>query len=304
MTVVSALILGKEVDKEGSGELWISDERIIGGPVPYRVSDIAEKLFRLDECYCVGGSGSVPVIHRTLEEVKKEMKRLELQSALEMEQLIKRCYVKTFDRMRDEKVMFPRHITWEEFKSGKIVDKDLKNALIEDLEKFNRFYSCRFIVGGRLKDDKEFRLTSLSFTEETGDIYYSIGVGADRADAVIRDYLQRMRREERKRIPLTLGMRILLEATQAAWGNMGVGGSGQIVRLDDEGYHEFGTHEVKLLHSLIYSEKIGILEKEETNRYIESIVTGAKAEEVWKELYEKIDPERVSRAYWLESIKT
>jgi len=280
MTVVSALILGKEIDKKNSGELFIADERVTGGPIPHRVSDIApEKLFQIDDCYCLGASGSVSILYQTLEKLKTDMKQTEPKKASDIEQLIIKCNRYALDRVAEELVLNPNHVTWEELKSGAIKDEMFKGKVMSELDRFNRDLSrTGFIAGGKLKEDNEYRLSAIYGTKGMGSPYYSIGAGAEGADVVIRSYLQRMKREDRKSIPLTLGTRILLESTQAAWGDEGVGGAGQIVHLNKEGYHELDTDEIKLLHSLIYSEKIGMLKKDETNMYISDVMAGTKAE--------------------------
>jgi hypothetical protein len=134
--------------------------------------------------------------------------------------------------------------------------------------------------------------------------YATIGTGADRADLVIGDSINSLKPEIRERIPRYLGVKILAAATQSARLNAGVGGTGQIVLLDEEhGYYELSRPETNLLYNSLYLEKFGKFEKDFVDKLFQSVVEEKKsAEEIILEIEEKLDSNVLYRTFFLEGL--
>lgn len=295
MTSVSALICNV---KKGP-QIWIADELETLGDI--RQSSISDKLYHIGNIpYCVGGAGSVPLIKRTMEDVCNYAAKEEVGYAKDMENVIKTSYMKNYIRMREEAVMKPNGTTWDEWKTGRLKENSaLTGKILEQLNRFDDRNMSRFLGGGKLAKDEEYRLSQVSVTDVTGEQYYSIGSGMLRADAILSDYLERMKSEERKDIPAPLGVRMLIEATQSARSMPGVGGTGQIVYLNEDGFNQLSSDEVRLLHNLVFDEKTKLVKKNFVDKTIEGIMNKeTDVKEVLKKLETRVNPKKLLKEHY------
>ncbi len=293
MTSISALTCNV---KEGP-QIWISDDLETLGDI--RQSSICDKLYHIGNMpYCLGGAGSSPMIKRTVEDIYKLVDKSEFGYAKDLEDAIRNTYISDFQDMKEELVMKPNGTNWEEWKRGGICNSTLNGKINQDLSRFEDHFKSRFIGGGKLSKDDEYRLTQIDAINVIGEQYFCVGSGTIRADAVISDYLERMKSEQRKSISAPLGTRILIEAAQSARSMPGVGGTGQIVYLNEE-FHQLKSDEVRLLHNMVFDEKTGLIEREFVDKTIADVIGNTtEVADVLKALESKIDQKKLLKEHY------
>lgn len=277
-----------------------ADERELRGGRSY---DVAKKINKLEPTdFFVAGAGSVSNYLEIIDSAKIEISEMK-----EEERTAKNIFLaleKSYQKIRDEKfekgVLRTYGVTWDEFKKGQI-DPTLKGKITKAAENPNGF-SVDIVAGGLDPNTEEFSICYVLYpgNKFIEDEYIPIGTGRDRADLVIGDYLHYLDRETRNNIPLELGARILLDATRSAWRNVGVGGSGELVYVDKDGYHEVGGNEVDMLQTMLIAEKKGALDKDYVNSVISSVLTGKKLEEIRPKLEEKVDKKDLVELFFFE----
>lgn len=301
MTVVMALQLG-----EKDGQLWMADERQTG--FGGRTYDVSKKIYQLTPketegaCYSIGSAGLVSHSMEIRDLSIERMEKIEeIKSPKDIVNIVKESYKEVRNKKFEDSILGKYNATWEEYKRGQL-DPSIKDDLKKVVDD-RRGFDVDIITGGRVKDLFSLYYIVYPGSEYVMRNYMVVGSGTDRADIVLGDGIQSLSYEKRQHIPLDLGARILLEATRAAWRNVGVGGSGQIVHIDKEDFYEFEKSEINLLHNLIYSEKRKNLDKSTVTGFIKDIINRDKtAEEILKELGRKIDNKTMLNEFFLESV--
>jgi len=293
MTSINALTCNK---KKGP-QIWSGDELETSGGT--RQGSISEKMYQLgDKTYLMGGAGSVSLLANTFEEVQRTVKEQGANYATKVEDLIKDAYSRSYEKRRDELILTPLSVTWDDVKKGSL-NIEMRDRIWGNVRQFEEFNRCDFLAGGKLSNDEEFRLSVVNNTVSTGRQYYAIGSGMDISDHIIRSYLERMKIEERKDILPHLGMRMIVEAAQGSRENVGVGGSGQIGYADENGVRIFTSDEVRLLHNVVFDEKTGLLDKETVDKIIiDTIGKTKEVSDILKELEEKVDHKRFFKEHY------
>jgi hypothetical protein len=293
MTSINALICNK---KKGP-QIWSGDELETSGGT--RQGSISEKMYQLcDKTYLMGGAGSVSLLANTLEEVQRTVKEQDVSYARKVEDLIKDAYSRNYEKRRDEIILIPLSITWDDVKKGTL-NLEIRDRVWGGVRQFEEMNRCDFLTGGKLSNDEEFKLSVVNNTVSTGRQYYAIGSGMDISDYIIRSYLERMKLEERKDIPPHLGIRMIVEASQGSRENVGVGGTGQIGYVDENGVRMFTSDEVRLLHNVVFDEKTGLLDKETVDKIIIDTVGKTKeVSDVLKDLEGKVDHKKFFREHY------
>ena len=303
MTVVGALILNS---KKGM-EIIADAKGTYGG----RTVDTFEKIYpllpKIKPTYFVGFSGSVSNSTKVLKEINKGVLVKQPESKDQLEEVIENSY-KTVKRKSFEDGLLENYgATLDEFKKG-MLNPQLTGRITKAAED-PRGFGVYGIMGGRLKQEEEFSLASLSYPGVVNpELQYAVtGSGSDIFDIETTNYLQKMNTEKRKNIPVDLGARILLDATVSSWRNIGVGGTGEtpgqmfIVQNDD--LYELKPEQVTLLFDTVFAERKGVLDREYVNKVIRDVVeTKTEAKDILKELENKIDHETLTKLFFERSL--
>lgn len=266
MTVVSYLRLN-----EGTGMGCADTREMHGG----RAYDISTKISEIPHVSgMISFAGAVPIgeeirirVNEFLDQ-QSEPEKLDFSAILT---LIEDVYA----RVRDEviyKGLFRRYGTnIEEWKKGELYT-ELRDTIQNNL-KDPEGISVRLLVGGQDKK-RGFRIHAVDYPGQSFSQkeYSTIGSGADRAELVIGDFLHNMPPEKRDNISLWRGAKTLLEATQAAWRNIGVGGPSQLVTLSNGEFYEFEREEITLMHNLLYLRNQHHIQEEQVNDAFKKLV--------------------------------
>ena len=289
MTVYSVLRLNETT---GMG---CADERVsVGG----RTYDTARKIRKLTDHVFVGYSGSISFADGVTEDLPKNERGYDaLVNALAA------SYRGEWRGLFDREAV-SNGTTWDEVKSLKDMNPRVKDRVLRGIENLKRHVYTSFILAGYDEGSKRFRINVI---DEGGDHivnpFAPVGSGSDQAHVAISEYLHNMTPEERERIPLWKGARILMEATKKAWHNIGVGGRSQVVWASEKGISELGYRESNVLHNLLYLESKRIFDQDHVDGvFCDVVERGAKAEDVLKALEGKISTEVMIKLFFEESL--
>lgn len=293
MTTVNFLRLSKS---SGAG---VADERESYGS---RVYDVARKLHPLSDKGIIGYSGVGPHGEAILSDVRYNIK-----PDLNPKQILSGIQ-NSYKFVKDEKfqrgVLDAYNMSLQHFPELVVNKPDhflVKQASVEQGEKN---FGVALAVG--LKDADDFKIYSVGYPgiAYQVDRYLTIGSGADRAQIVIGDALHHMQPEERENIPLTSGIKFLMEATRSAGRNVGVGGRSQVVWYDDKGYHELGDQESNILNNSLYFEAKSKLEKPYVRKIFEDVIErGSKANELLSDFEKKLDHKDLVQIVMIDSLQ-
>lgn len=248
--------------------------------------------------YCVGASGSIPIITKTMDTVYDFLDKSKPSCGREIEAEVKEARHQVYDETTKD-IIRSFSVGWEEFKRGEIKEDLLRRKIHDYLDNFNKDSYTVFLCGGKLSDDDEFRLSVVGDVEFPGRQQYSIGTGSDISQIIFNNYFEKMKSEERKDIPLTLGVRMTIDAANAARGNLGVGGTGQIFYVDEGNIRELKSDEVRMVRNLVFDEKRGLVKKETVDDAITGIFNKTKqVEDILKVLESQVDNKQLLREHY------
>jgi hypothetical protein len=303
MTVVGALVLNPKKGME-----VIADAK---GTYGGRTIDTMEKIYTIapknKPTYFVGFAGSVPNHIKILREINKGILTKQPESKEQLEEVIENSYKTAKRKSFEDGLLEIYGATLDEFKKG-MLSPQLTERIMKAAED-HRGFDVHGIIGGRLKSNEEFSLSSLAYPGIVHpEINYTVtGSGSDIWDIEASNRLQRMNAEKRKDIPIDLGARILLDATVSSWRNVGVGGTGetpgQMFIVYNDNSYELKPEQVTLLFGAVFAERKGVLDREYVNKIIRDVVeTRTEAKDVLKELETKIDHETLTRLFFERSL--
>lgn len=298
MTVVSYLKLSKDVGMGCADERETHD---LGGT--QRTYDTARKIFRLGELpIFVGGAGSVSNSMKIIELAKSRViGTTNYDDALK---ILKDAYKEVRKEEFQDAVLSHHNVTLDEYKTGNI-DSEIKRAIREALDRGDRAFGVSLLIGGYDQTRKDFRIHGIVYPGCTISFRRteSIGSGYEMAETYINNVIANLNPIERDNIQRYLGARILMESTQAAWKNFGVGGRTNLVWTQGEKFFELGEKESNMLNAVLYAERKGVLKQPDVDSYFQKIIhDNAKAEDFLTELQEKVPAEELARLFWTQSL--
>jgi hypothetical protein len=266
-----------------------------------RIYDVAKKISRFGELpIYVGFSGNVSnsrkIIDAATKNVKSDSNYMQILGEL------KAKYRETRDNVFREAKLGIYGVRWDDLVVGKL-DNDLKKGLISSLES-PRGFSVGMVLGGFDTEEDNSKINYISYpgTNDVYTDYIPIGSGSDRADIVIGDALHNMSPDERTKIDPYKGARILMEATQSAWKNSGVGGRTQLVWNNGKEYHEISHKESNFLNNMLFCEKKGAISRDFSDTIFKNIINdNAKSEELAELAMNQIGQNKFLKMFLIES---
>src|SRR3989344_4362702 len=280
MTVVSYLRLSKD---SGMGCADERETHRIG--VTHRAYDVFPEKIRIMEGLpiFVGGSGSVSDYIRILE--MTESRSGQDFTYEQVLQELKKAYKEVRIEEFDDYVFGKYSIQPVDLAKGGL-DPDIKREVKEALDT-GRYLDEELLLGGFDMAKEEFRIYRILYPGVA--IFYprstSIGAGSDISDIVIGTAIANLKPADRNKIEKYLGARILMEATQAAWRNLGVGGRTQLVWTEKDVYHELGDAESNLLNNALVLEKRGHFDRSYVDTVFQRVIgDNTKADELMTEM--------------------
>ncbi|UCC91375.1 MAG: hypothetical protein JSV39_03620, partial [Candidatus Aenigmatarchaeota archaeon] len=251
MTVVSFLRLNPE-----SG-MACADERETHTSCPgiQRTYDVHKKIYKLNDFSFGGYSGDAEY---SSEIMKMAIPKIDKEASIEkVRETLKHIYQDVRTEKTRDHLLERFKLTFDDVSKGSGVNPELIMKGIEILNDPNSF-GVTILFGGYDPKQKEFKIYRLTYPGGDAEVYRttSIGSGWESADKVIGEYIDIMNPEQRENINPSKGAKILMEATRAAWRNIGVGGKTQLVWSDaDKGIKELGWKESNILNNLVYLQK-------------------------------------------------
>lgn len=291
MTVVSCLKLN---DKSG---IICADERETHGS---RVYDVAKKITELRKGVYVSFAGSVSNARHILESVTIQ----EADTIKDISERLSAAYRTVRNKKFSETVLGRYGLTIDDLKDPEI-DREMREKIRDIADDAGQF-GVVMVLGGYDNTKNKFEINVIHYpgTVSPEDKYTVIGSGSDRADLVIGDYLHNMKPEEREKISIPKGCRILMEATQSAWRNLGVGGGSQIVWVDGDKTGMLERVNTTLLHNALYCEQRGYLDTDLVNDIFDSLIIreDVKPEDIINVIKGKISPEELLKLFFQDSL--
>lgn len=292
MTVISVLKLG-----ESSG-IACADERESHGGRQY---DVAKKIYRLTDYAFTGFSGNVWLANEVVASMSSRLKG-DMPLA-DLSKLAEEAYREARDRKFRSVELAKYGVSWEEFKNGR-VDAEIK-AKLAAAAADDKSFPINFVLIGIDPATKQFTGRYLDYPGYAVPFgnYLCIGSGSDRAELLIGDKLHSMKPEERANINLAKGCRIVMEATQSAWRNFGVGGRSQVVWINNGEQTELDYRASNILNNLVFCSQRGVVSTDFVDDMFKQIVEnkGTPADAM-KEVEGKIDKDAMLRLFFEESL--
>ncbi len=297
MTVVSALKFDK---KNGAGAC---DERETHFGA--RGFDITQKISQLGTKSLVGYSGVVPYGELAIQTARDYHTQLKDDSDFrESVRGLESGYQFVRRKSFVEGLLAKYNIPEQAYIEGKVPQPVMEQILRAVNEP--RAFDLTMLTAGYnpKRDDFEIFIVAYPGLAHFDPKYQTIGSGSDRADLVIGDKLNELKPDLRVKIPKHVGVKILVEATQSARLNVGVGGTGQIVLVDDvSGYHELGRPETNMLYNSVYLQRLGEFEKEFVDNVFRKVVDEQnKGAELLPEIEKRLGSKRLYEIFFLEGL--
>jgi 20S proteasome alpha/beta subunit len=283
--------------------MLVGDERQTSGAYrrPVRMADITQKIASYGDSHLVGFSGSLSFSNEIIDRLASDTTNKELKDKANHISDIVAQY-------RDD---LKKRIVKDEY--GVDVDyaikekPDLNPSIVKEVialtNDINKSFYTDFIVGGNHKE-YESALYLIPFTGPPIPIdkFHVIGSGADKAEVVVKDYLQLLKPEKRAEIRLADGCRIMMQAARSSWGNEGVGGRTQVMWTNkDEKYKSIGSDESELLQNSLFAETKNYLDRDFTDGVFRDIIEqGATAGDMMKRLGRKLSKKDLLRLYFTD----
>jgi 20S proteasome alpha/beta subunit len=295
MTVISFLRLN---EKSGMGA---ADERETHGHT--RVYDVAKKIHSLNDSASIGFSGSVALGNQIIESVKSSIHPED--TTKEVVKKIEEAYLSIKNDDFEKGYLNRYGVKWDEVKRPGTLDEKLKERIFKAIDSPWEAGFPQFILGIYNKENKEFNIYNIDYPGiACKSINYScFGSGRDRAEIVIGDYIGRLEPEERENIRPYKGAKLLMDATQTSWKNVGVGGRTQLVHITEKGCTDLGKEESNILNNVLHCEKTDKLKKEFVDDIFKNVIeNGAKTKEIMKELSKQMTKSELLRMFFIESL--
>ena len=294
MTVVNFLKLDKNT---GMG---CADERETQGEI--RVYDLATKLFNVADKAVIGISGSISNCEAVIKEIGNAAKPD--MSAQQILDAIQDSYKKV-QREKFQRGMLDAYgLNVNQF-PDLIVNKP-DHFLVQQVgvEKGTKAFGVYLAAGVPQQDDFGLYVVVYPGVAHYDPKYLTIGSGSDRANIVIGDTLNNMQPEEREKISLPVGAKILMSATRSAWRNVGVGGRTQLAWMKEGKYSELKPNESNLLNNMLHLESKKKIEPHYVNEIFENvIVRGAKVDELLPNLESKLEHKELIRMFLVDNLQ-
>ncbi len=292
MTVVTYIKLG------GRSAIGCADENVTYG---VRTYPTAEKIEILTPYSFIAFGGAVTYGNEIINCAKDSIRGK--QPIKTIAEMVAGNYKTVRDAAFERGVLHQYNITWKDLKEGKI-DRKLKDELLRILSDPSKF-GVDMMLCGYDADRGQTELYSISYPGQSQQIpkYAIIGSGADRASLVVGDHLSRLN-SERNDIPLPLGCRIILEATQSAWGNIGVGGKSQLVYINNgSDVQVIDKRTTTLLHAILFLEQKMVVPKVFVDEMFEKMTTGnVDLEWALSKIKAQVSADELYDMFFLESL--
>jgi hypothetical protein len=278
--------------------------------VTYRYSgrtyDVTKKLSKLTDYAFMGSSGSISFSKKVMDKVKNN---INADTPVEkMAYIIRDISAKTKEEVINNDAFVYLKVDPEEYKKkDPNINPEMMRNLQRRIDNLLDGISTDFMIVG-YEPSSGIGMYDTSNGQEPVPLlnYYTTGSGSDLADATIAKWVQGMKPDERERISMSKGCRILMEATRSSWHNAGVGGRTQLVWTGKGSpFKELGYDESNMLQNVLYLEEVHALDRDFVDAVFTDVVeSGATYKDIRKNLSKKLSKRNLVDIFFKEGLHT